>query len=277
MLHLEEYIAQRKKEDHLNEFDMEQKIGNMRTCIDYIFEYFDQYLVLEGAQERTLEENELLTKYEKSLRDYSPEIRQWLVKIYDETGHQINKTIMKYCDGVPEFFLIYEESEFRSVSYDCYANIIGKRPMLKDQTEKLYQFIKEYHTVISKREYETFGFPKITEAITKWLEHTYQHYHVNLMVAVDRYLDRFFDNVDMWPPGSRIKAKDPYPGHPYDYNYKRRVNRFNVNGFYRIHGKKPFIKGKKKALEILMLQLWTNGFDGDERDFFEECLKEDKL
>lgn len=41
MLSLEEYIEKRKTEDGINEFDVSQKINNIRTCINYIFEYFD--------------------------------------------------------------------------------------------------------------------------------------------------------------------------------------------------------------------------------------------
>ena len=49
MLSLEEYIEKRKTEDGINEFDVSQKINNIRTCINYIFEYFDQYLSIQGG------------------------------------------------------------------------------------------------------------------------------------------------------------------------------------------------------------------------------------
>ena len=94
---LEEYIAKRKIEDHLNEFDVEQKVNNIKTSIDYVFEYFNQYLPLE------------------SVENHSPELKRWFVQMYDETGHQVNKTIMKFCDNVSGFFLIYVDKEFRSV------------------------------------------------------------------------------------------------------------------------------------------------------------------
>lgn len=60
MQSLEEYIAKRKIEDALNEFDSSQKMSNIRTCIDYIFENFDQYLPTQGAEKRTVAENERL-------------------------------------------------------------------------------------------------------------------------------------------------------------------------------------------------------------------------
>ena len=44
MISIEEYIAQRKKEDKINEFDKNACIKNIKICIDYIFEYFSNYL-----------------------------------------------------------------------------------------------------------------------------------------------------------------------------------------------------------------------------------------
>ena len=39
MLTIEEYIARRKKEDKLNEFDLDARTQNMKICVDYVFEY----------------------------------------------------------------------------------------------------------------------------------------------------------------------------------------------------------------------------------------------
>jgi len=61
--------------------------------------------------------------------------------------------------------------------------LIKKRPYLKDETERLYQFIKEYHAVVTKRYYEYFGFPQISKKITPWLNDTYIKYNVNLAAA----------------------------------------------------------------------------------------------
>ena len=80
MLSLEEYIEKRKTEDGINEFDVSQKINNIRTCINYIFEYFDQYLSIQGAERHTITENEKIRKYEnfgdlcRSRRIYGIEI-----------------------------------------------------------------------------------------------------------------------------------------------------------------------------------------------------------
>lgn len=277
MMRLEEYITKRKTEDHLNEFDMEQKVSNIKKSIDYIFEYFDNYLPLEGAENHSAEENERLNKYEKALREYSPELRKWFVTIYDETGHQVNRTIQKYCDNITNFLLTFEDSEFRMISYNCYAELIKKRSCLRDETEKLYQFIKEYHAVVTKREYKYFGFPQISEKITTWLNETYIKYNVNLAAAIKEYLmEEFYYNVDMLPSGSKIKSDRPFKGHIYEYNYKNKTNLFNINGYYSRFGNRPFLKGKKKSIEILMMFIWLGDVNGEDDEFFQNYLAEFK-
>ncbi len=271
MIKLEEYIAKRKIEDHLNEFDIEQRVSNIKKSIDYIFEYFDIYLPLQGFDNHLAEENKRYNKYAKALEKYSPELINWFLSIYDETGHQVNKTIQKYCDNTSDFLLAFEDSDFRTISYNCYAELIKKRRCLKDETERLYQFIKEYHAVVTKREYEYFGFPEISEKITTWLNDTYKKYNVNLAAAIQKYLIyEFDDNVDMWPPGSKIKSNDPNNAQPYEYNYKKRSNLFNINSYCNKYGNKPFLKGKKKNLEILMMYTWL----GERNEYFQSYLAE---
>ena len=67
MLTIEEYIARRKREDKLNEFSSEHRMGNMKKCMDYVFEYFNQYLDVTKMDEQTFLNNERLDKYKRTL------------------------------------------------------------------------------------------------------------------------------------------------------------------------------------------------------------------
>ncbi|MDK2836700.1 MAG: hypothetical protein PWP21_1477 [Thermosediminibacterales bacterium] len=89
----EEYIARGKKEDRLNEFDVDARAENMRVCVNYIFEYFNNYLNIAEAEEKTVLQNEKLDKYRQQLQDYEPEVREWLVSIYAEYGKHMNRII----------------------------------------------------------------------------------------------------------------------------------------------------------------------------------------
>lgn len=53
-MRLEEYIFKRKKEDGINEYDLDKRPENTRICVNYIFEYFNNYLETKPADEKTV-------------------------------------------------------------------------------------------------------------------------------------------------------------------------------------------------------------------------------
>lgn len=269
MLKLEEYIEKRKSEDRLNEFDSSLKISNIKTCINYVFEYFDSYLPIQGVEKRTVYENEKLQKYGNSISKYSSDIREWLLSIYETYEKQINQSITRYLTSDESFYLLYCESEFRSISYECYAHIVKRNPFLKNQTEMLYKFIREYHIIAS--EHGIDNMPNISVNITNWLKSTLLKYNVDISKAIERYLSIFFDNQDSWNARDRIKLDKPSLSYKYQYNYRKKTNLFNINTFINIYGDKPFFKGKKKQIEILMMYIWLHSIEGDE-DYWDDYL-----
>lgn len=128
MLSVVEYIARRKKEDCLNELDLEAKNENLRICVNYVFEYFNQYLNVDEMEQKTFLNNERLEKYKKQLHQYDPEIQSWLINIYDVHEKQINRAIINFLKQEIPFLLYPKDDEFRSLSYDCYAHLIKKLP-----------------------------------------------------------------------------------------------------------------------------------------------------
>ncbi len=269
MLKLEEYIEKRKSEDGINEFDPSKKMINIRTGINYIFEYFDQYLPLQGVEKRTIAENEKLQKYEKTLREYSQDTKEWLLSIYDTYDKQINRTISSFLKSSESFYLLYNDAEFRSISYDCYAALINNNSYLKNQTEMLYKFIREFHNRETTRNKEYI--PRISDDITSWLKNTLLKYNVSIAAAIEDYLNDFYYNQGAWPARSRVKSEHPYLDHEYDYNYKVKTNLFNINTFYSKYADKPFIKGHKKQLEMVMMYIWLYNVAGN-KDYWNEYL-----
>ena len=88
MLKMEEYILQRKQEDNLDEFNLDKKVENIKSCIDYIFEYYNNYLNEEDVSEKKIEEDEKIRKYRKQISQYNDEVADWLVKIYEKQNNQ---------------------------------------------------------------------------------------------------------------------------------------------------------------------------------------------
>jgi len=270
VLTIEEYIARRKKEDKINEFNIDQRNENMRLCVNYVFEYFNNYLNITEAEERTVLKDEKLYKYSQQLKDYDEEVRDWLVGIYSEYGKQANRYIGNVLKE-DEFFFIYDsDKEFRSLSYDCYSKLIKKCPFLKDQTEMLFLFIKDYHRVMSQKGMENQSV-FISDEINEWIQGTWSKYQVNLLEFAYRWIEYFYDNEDIWPASHRRKSQASY--RKYEYDIKQKSNLFNIDSLYRKMPKKPFAKGRKQEFEILMMYYWIHSMVGDDEDYWQEYLE----
>lgn len=270
MLSLEEYISKRKKEDRINEFDIESKPQNMQTCMNYIFEYFNQYLDASKLDEKTVLNEERLEKYKKSLRDYEPELQDWLVRIFEDFDKQLNRSIISFLKKDDLFYLYNTEQEFRSVSYECYAQLIKKNSYLKDQTEMLFLFIKDHHRIKSNPKLD-FQNLYISEEVEEWINKTWNKYQVNLLAFASDYVSRFFNNEETWDVKHKSKSKDGW--RKYEYDYKQKTNLFNINSLHRRISNKPFIRGKKQFLEILLMYCWIHEIDGDESYWQEYITK----
>lgn len=123
---------------------------NIKICVNYVFEYFNQYLDISQMEEQTVLNDERLDKYKKTITQYDMEIQEWLISIYDEHNKQLNRSIISFLKKDELFYLYTSDSEFRSSSYECYAQLVKKNPFLKDQTEMLFLFIKDYHEIQSQ-------------------------------------------------------------------------------------------------------------------------------
>lgn len=267
MLRVDEYIYQRKKEDGLNEFDNSLKMENTKKVIDYVFEYFNQYLTENAINERTVLQNEKIQRLQKQLDVYDEDVQRWLLNIYETYDKQIHRSIISLLKKEDTFFLYHSDSDFRSCSYDVYANLIKKNPFLKDQTEPLFNFIKDYHRIQSDKD-TISRYPYISKEINNWIETTWNNYNVNLWIFVSDYANRFFEDPSLWPVKHKKKSKEEYQ--EYDYDYKQKSNLFNINTLYTRISDKPFMKRKKQMLEVLIMYVWLHSIWGDEDNYWEE-------
>lgn len=269
MLSIEEYVARRKREDKLNEFSLDDRMTNMKKCMDYVFEYFNQYLDETKMDEKTFLNSERLDKYIKTLSQYEPEVQDWLVSIYDQYDRQINRSIIPLLKKDDLFFVYHSDSEFRNLSYDCYAKLVKKNPFLKEQTEYLFLFIRDYHHVQSQS--LDADAVLISEEISQWVDQTWKKYEVNLLIFASDWASWFFDNEDLWPAKHRVKTNEAW--RKYDYDHKQKHNLFNLNSLYTRISAKPFMKGKKQLLEVLVMYYWLHQIVGDEENYWQEYLE----
>ncbi|OBW61876.1 hypothetical protein [Dehalococcoides mccartyi] len=269
MLHFEEYVARRKKEDRLNEFDIAARAENIKTCVNYVFEYFNNYLSIDEVEERTVLQNEKIEKYQRQLEEYDPEVRNWLVNIYAEYGNAINRAIGKILKENEFFFLLNTDQEFRNLSYDCYSKLVRKYPYIKDQTEMLFLFIKDYHRILSHERHRQ-EIPFFSETINNWIEDTWTKHQVNLFAFVENWVMYFWDHKDLWPTTHRIKSNEEWI--KYEYDFRQKSNLFNLNSLYSRMPKKSFSRGRKQEFEILMMYFWLHDIVGDDEDYWQQYL-----
>ena len=269
MLTIEEYISKRKKEDNLNEFDLDKKVENIKICMDYIFEYYNNYLDMAELDRDMVLNNTTLKKYRKELFEYDDDIAEWLVELYDTHRTRLNRVIGNILDANELFLVMNTDAEFRSISYELYPKLIKKYPYLKTQSEMIYLFIKDYHRVKSNVKVRM---PIVSDEIKHWIDDTKEKYGVDMEAFVFAYLDKFFENKDMWPRSDRKKFINDYGKEEYEYDHKKKNNLFGLDLLHTKISKKPFIRGKKQYIELLMMYYWLSDFVGDEDGYWEEYL-----
>jgi hypothetical protein len=270
VLRFEEYVARRKKEDRLNEFDVDARAENLRICVNYVFEYFNNYLNITAAENKTVLQTEKIEKYRKQLQEYDPEIQDWLVGINTDHGSYVNRAIGFILDQDVFFFLYNTEQEFRNLSYNCYSKLIKKYSFLRDQTEMLFLFIKNYHRIRSQQAWPS-ELPFISEDINDWINNTWVKHQVNVMAFADNWVNYFWDHKDLWPATHRKTTQDPWI--KYEYDFRQGRNLFNLNSLYVKMPKKPFTRRRKQEFEILMMYFWLHQMVGDDEGYWQEYLE----
>lgn len=232
MLTIEEYMARRKKEDQINEFSLKDRTANMKICVDYVFEYFNQYLDITKMDEQTILNDERLDKYRKSISLI--EVQDWLVQIYDDHNKQIDRSIGRSLKKMIYFFYIIQIMNL-GVPPMKFMHLLLKNPFLKDQTEMLYRFIKDFYQIQSQPRGTEFQI-KISDEVDLWIEETWKKYNVNLYAFCSHWVEHFFDHDEYWPRSHKIKSNEQWI--KYNYDFKQKNNLFNLNTLYpRISGK----------------------------------------
>ena len=169
----------------------------------------------------------------------------------------------------PAIFLFDSDAEFRSLSYDCYANLVKKIPSVKGNTEEVFNYIKEYKDVkTTELDFDFTEYHRIPK-IVSWIEDTYNKYNINLINFAEGWCDYFCSNEHLW---DRKKKSDHGPSSYYWYDYQNSKTPFNVGSLYTKMNYKPFIKGKRKELEALILLYWFKSIEEDKSNYIDNFI-----
>lgn len=270
---LEEYILKRKIEDGINEYDLQKRIENTRICVNYIFEYFNNYLSTEPADEKTILHDQKVDKYRNIIQDYDPDVREWLVSMYSSYGKHMHKQLMNLIKA--DYFLLYDsEAEFRALSYELYPSAVKRFRFLEGQSEMVFQFIKSAHKIrnlFPPHEQDFY----ISDSINEWILDTYRKHGVNIYSFCYEWTHYFYANPQTWPKGHKHKSeyfseRDKYKGLDINepflwyYDYKQKSNLFNIDSLYRNMPKKSFVRGRKQEIEATIMYCWLHSVTNDD-------------
>lgn len=243
----------RKNKDKLNEFDQSKKIDSIKACLNYVVEYFDQYLSTENINFQTDFHNRKLQKYKKEIRHFNKEVMDWLTEIYDKYEKKLNLTVNYYLKTIDTLLLHNTDSEIQEITDNFYIAYVKRLPYIKNQQSNIFKLIKN---IIDLKNSESIhstpnkDFESLTifePSIIEWMKDTYNKYSVNLYNFACDYINKFSDKN---PMGC-------------DYNYKQEVNLFGIDLLFEKIKEKPYIKNHKTDFEMLLMFYWLDSIVGD--------------
>lgn len=265
MLKLEEYIAKRKKEDGMDEFDKSKRSENTKMTMNYVFEYFNQYIDITETIPLTTIKNKKVEKYRRALRDHFPEVIDWLVFINIEYGKWMDRIILNKLDD-PYFFLFTTDKEFNELAYKIYYSVVEKYDYMSGTQEMISLFLKGHQK--SKAVFPPwYKYVHMTDELDLWIKQTYEEYGINIYKCLYDYAFDYSNTPNIWPAKYKVKSKyydefiDEVPSESkllWSYDYKHDDNICNINEFYRNMPKKPFLKRKKKYIEAVLFYIFSD-------------------
>lgn len=271
MITLDKFIEKRLKDDQKNLFDLKKKDVNLQDCVNYVFEYFNTYINIDKTQSLQIENNEKLEKYQKQVDKYSTNVQKWLIEVYSRYNKKMNQQISKLLNKMDTFLLTNSPDSFRKYSYKCYSLLIKKYHFMENYIDQLYEYIVDEHRVLNINYLdENEPVMNFNEKINNYIKKTNDKYNVNLLIWAENYASNFSEYEHMWPAGTY----DNLDFGKYYNPMKAKKNRFNIDAIYSRLSTLPYIRGKKKILEILVMYYWHNQISPIEEELYKKYMKQ---
>lgn len=250
MLTIEDYIASRKKKDKLDEFDFQKHSENMGAVIQYVMEYFNEYLNLEDYSYEQVKTQQVIDKFKEGIIESFPTTYEFIISYYWSSKKRIDRLLSKAYEEIEDIEVFYLPEDDRKVAEYVYKNKL-KVAATEELLSNIAIMSKEYRE--TQREKPSISDMKeIDNAISDWVIEVYRKYKVNLLDYAreisykfyERYVDREYDR----------QTETFYYINKYDYRYQD--NPFNINDIYNRNKHREFIDGHKGELEMLIMYFW---------------------
>lgn len=271
MITLDKFIEQRLKDDKKNLLDLSKKETNLQDCVNYVFDYFNTYINIDETQFLQIENDEKVAKYQRQIEKYSSSVQGWLIEVYTQYNKKLNRQIPKLLNNIDIFLLTNSPDSFRKYSYKCYSQLIKKYPFMENYIEQLYEFIIDQHRVLNYNyQFDQKEEASFNEKIDSYVVKTANKYKVNLLIWAQTYANNFYEYEHIWSAGTYDVSEFGKCYNP----MKAKKNKFNIDTIYSQLSTLPYIRGKKKILEILVMYYWQKEIAPVDDNLYEEYMKQ---
>lgn len=251
MLTIEQYIAQMKKKDKLDEFDFRNHVENMSAIMKYVMEYFNKYLNPEEYDYETVKLEQTTAKIEREIADTFPKSKAFIIEYYKKHKLRIDKIFSSWFEDLDYRGLFYCHEDYKHVVDEfCSSKKVQGTEVEKHTAELvvLAQEIKDRETGKPSRT----GYKYLDEVLVSWIKATYAEYKVNLFQFASEisysYYERYVESV-------YDRSSETFY-HINRYNHRYNSSPFGIEEIYKENSHRPFIQGRKSELEMLIMYNW---------------------
>ncbi|GIN59864.1 hypothetical protein J8TS2_41830 [Lederbergia ruris] len=250
MLKIEEYISMRKRKEKINEFDFTKHSDNMGKIIQFVSEYFNDYLSPEDYNYELIKLQQTIEKSKKTLINQYPNTHGFIEEYYLNKKKRIDTFIKKVCDAQKDIDIFYKENEFLEIAKEV-SHRLSDSELSGEDFSKVVLAVKDYwkYNISKPNRSEMKG---LDNNIVKWVTDSYREFGVNIASYAFNIAWKWSDKY------VEHKYSRQYDEHYYinSYDYRYQDNPFDIEEEYEKHQDKPFMQGKRDYFEMLVMYSW---------------------
>lgn len=253
MLTVEEYIAQMKKKDKLDEFDFKKHAENMASVMKYVVEYFNTYLNPEEYDYEAIKLEQAAAKVEREIGDTLPQSKVFIVDYYKKYKMRIDRSLKSHLKSLEYIELFFSMDDFESAVDQFCSDRKMQEIGVAQYKNELLVLAQEIRARETEKPSRT-GYKCLDEALLSWVNTTYAEYKVNLFdfvsTIVNAYYDKYIETI-------YDRSSERFY-HINRYNHRYNNNPFGIDTLYRENSHRPFIEGRKGEVEMLIMYEWLD-------------------
>ena len=268
MQSLEEYFIKRKKKDRMDEFDLNLHSENMSKAIQYVMDYFNEYLNIEEISQEQLKLQNAIDKIRDNIECMYPEQADLIIAYYLKTKKRLDRIVEDAYKSAYYSTLVFSQEEEHSIAKHICDHLLSNENVTITE-ETITEMIHRYRlrSIPAPRVADMVD---LDDSICEWVRETYSDFHVNLLTFAEeiaeeydsRYIETTFDRHNEHYYAYRIVK----------YEYRYQDNPFDINEICEDNKEKPFLQGHKGDLEMLIMHEWLFNWAHDEEYWPEYCL-----